>query len=144
VISKSKERETKSINENIIALRSAIFNENGTDKNVCEGISSSLMKYERNGIDVSIEFSSKLILKETDWAFDLVKENMEDVYDNSGYGWDDDDKYRELTEKGTRFLCIREWPVDDNEKGELVGFVHFRFTVQGIILLNVIYFVFAT
>jgi hypothetical protein len=63
---------------------------------------------------------------------------MEERYDASGYGWDDDDKYRELTEKGTRFLVIREWPIDDADVGALVGFVHFRFTVQGM-LYRIVY-----
>lgn len=62
---------------------------------------------------------------ESTWAFDLVKTNMESVYDASGYGWDDGDKRRELTEPGGRFLLVRE------KTGELVGFCHFRFTVQG-------------
>ena len=76
------------------------------------------MKYDRNGIDVSIEFATKLSeyktkLRESDaeYCFGLVKDNMMDKYDASGYGWDDDDKYNELTEPGARFLLIREWPL---------------------------------
>jgi hypothetical protein len=53
-----------------------------------------------------------------------------DRYEASGYGWDDDDKMMELREEGTRFLLVREQASDD-DAGDLVAFVHFRFTVQG-------------
>lgn len=60
---------------------------------------------------------------------------MEDKYDASGYGWDDEDKLRELTEKGTRFLVAREMSKEEGRKvGAPVGFVHFRFTVQGEVI----------
>ena len=32
---------------------------------------------------------------------------MEDLYDDAGYGWDDQDKLSELSEDGTRFLVAR-------------------------------------
>ena len=55
---------------------------------------------------------------------------MEDRYDASGYGWDDDDKSLMLGEDGARFLVVRER--DDNDgHGDLVAFAHFRFSVQG-------------
>lgn len=73
-----------------------------------------------------MDFSTKLSAAEVKWAFKLVKANMEGVYDASGYGWDDSDKERELTEPGGRFLLVRE-----RESSKLVGFCHFRFTVQG-------------
>ena len=54
------------------------------------------------------------------------------VYDASGYGWDDDDKIKELTEEGTRFLLVREKQLNyDDVPGRLVAFAHFRFTIQG-------------
>ncbi len=38
---------------------------------------------------------------------------------------------------GARFLLVREWPDEDNAtKGDLIGFVHFRFTVQGMSVWN--------
>ena len=55
------------------------------------------------------------------------------VYDASGYGWDDEDKIKELQEDGTRFLLVREKPLDfDDTPGRLIGFVHFRFTIEGL------------
>ena len=65
------------------------------------------MKYDRNGLDLIIEFSAKLQRKESEWAFELVKNNMEEIYDASGYGWDDDDKRKELTEQVIIFYINR-------------------------------------
>lgn len=57
---------------------------------------------------------------------------MEEVYDASGYMWDDDDKREELMEHGgaARFLVVREVCAEEG-KGRPVGFVHFRFSLQG-------------
>jgi len=38
------------------------------------------------------------------WAFDAVKETMEEAYDASGYGWDDEDKLAQLTEPEARYV----------------------------------------
>lgn len=130
----SKARQTAAINDNIVMLRAALFEENGKDKDVTKDIAKSFMKFDRNGLDVSIDFETKLSKEDAKWAFDLCKETMEDKYEESGYGWDDEDKMRELTEKGTRFLVVREWPEQGQTKGEPVGFAHFRFTVQGEVI----------
>jgi len=126
-IVKSVPRQTSKIDDTIIALRKAVFNDDGSDKNVCESL-GAFMKYNKNGLDLDIGFSPKLAKKELEWAFELVKENMEERYDASGYGWDDEDKMRELSENGARFLVVREWPEDDSaDKGELAAFCHWRF-----------------
>jgi GNAT superfamily N-acetyltransferase len=119
----------------IIHLRKAIFTEDGRDKDVTAGIASPFLKYDRNGLDVEISFSAKLTKDEADWAFDVVQANMEEIYDASGYGWDDEDKMKELTEGGARFLLVRERaePGDDCP-GPLVAFAHFRFSVQGEVM----------
>lgn len=123
-------RKTKEIDDKVITLRSAIFNANGKDKDVTEGIAPAFMSYVRNGINCTISFASRLTKKELQWAFDMVKDNMEDRYEESGYGWDDEDKRSELSEDCTRFLLVR-----DADKGDkLIGFVHFRFSVQGDIV----------
>lgn len=128
-ITKQKARVTTAIDENIVKLRKAVFDDTGKDKNVCAGL-PAFMKYNRNGIDVEINFSAKLTRAEADWSFDVIKDNMEERYDYSGYGWDDEDKFQTLTEQGARFLVIREWPEDDEAQGTMVGIAHFRFSVQ--------------
>lgn len=134
-IETSMPRQTKAIDDSIITLRAALFEENGKDKDVTKNIAKSFMKFDRNGIDVSIEFATRFSKEEVQWAFDLVKDNMEDKYEKSGYGWDDEDKMSELTDKEARFLVVREWPSEPGAtKGEAIGFVHFRFTVQGEVI----------
>lgn len=58
---------------------------------------------------------------------------MEDIYDKSGYGWDDEDKEAELNEKaqGSRFLVVRETGWNNP-----IAFVNFRFSVLGDFMDN--------
>ena len=59
----------------------------------------------------------------TSWAFDLLKENMQALYEGA-WGWSDKGKRAELRDSSARFLvAMRE------EDGQLAGFVHVRFTV---------------
>jgi hypothetical protein len=117
----------------VILLRQALFDARGKDKDVSNGIAPAFMKYDRNGVNLEIEFTAKLTEEQVDWAFEMARVNMESIYDASGYGWDDDDKLMELTEPGSRFLLVRKKRLNfDDRPGELVGFVHFRFTIQGI------------
>lgn len=78
-ITKTKDRKTKDLDEKIIHLRKAIFAENGKDKNILAGIAGAFLKFDRNGLDVDITFSPRLTEDEEEWAFDVVKSNMEEV-----------------------------------------------------------------
>lgn len=131
-------KTTKALDESILKLRAALMTDSGKDKDVTQGIAPAFFSYalpRPAGIVESdapsrvlqITFSPKLNKTECSWAFDLVKEHMEDVYDIAGYGWDDDDKESELKEQGSRFLIVR----DPSMPNQPVAFVHFRFTVQG-------------
>jgi len=130
-ITKTKKMESTALENNILTLRKALFDDMGKDKDVCAGL-PAFMKYSRNGLDLEIKFKPKLSRAEVDWSFDIIKDNMEGRYDMSGYGWDDEDKHMTLTENGARFLVIREWPEeDDAAEGNMVGIAHFRFSVTG-------------
>lgn len=133
-IKKSVARKTTDVNDSIIRLREAVFTSSGQDKDVTQGIAPAFMKYDRNGLNLEIVFSSKLNRAELQWAFNLTKSHMESVYDDSGYGWDDNDKMRELSEQGARFLIAREKTPDGSPPGPVRAFVHFRFTVQGEVM----------
>ena len=64
-----------------------------------------MLNYKKNGLNASIKFyAGRVPAKAKLFAFRCAKENMEDLYDDSGYGWDDEDKRRELGEKACRFL----------------------------------------
>jgi hypothetical protein len=78
-ITTTKERKTKELDEKIIHLRKAVFAENGKDKDITVGIAPAFLKFDRNGLNVDISFSARLTEDEEDWAFDIVKSNMEEV-----------------------------------------------------------------
>jgi len=126
--------KVKELNDSVAILRNAIFTSSGRDKDVTEGIAPAFLTYARNDLHLTVEFSSKLSRSEANWAFEMTKAHMENVYEMSGYGWDDEDKMRELTEQGARFLLVREAPKEEGVLGKLVCFVHFRFTVQGEVM----------
>lgn len=120
------------INDSIAALRNAIFTPAGIDKDITEGIAKPFLCYRRNDLQLQIDFSTKLTMIEINRSFELTKTHMENIYESSGYGWDDEEKMHELTEQGARFLLIRA-NIERNGRAssKLLGFVHFRFTVQG-------------
>lgn len=112
-------------------LRAALFNEDGSDRDPTVSF-GPFKSFDRNGLNVAIEFTAKLPRAVRTWAFDLTKEDMEEKYEAAGYGWDDEDKLKELSEDGARFLVVRAAPAEGTAApGALVGYVHFRFTVQG-------------
>ncbi len=89
---------------------------------------AAFAKFDRNGLDLEIEFSSpkNLSAKTRKFMLTLAKAQMEEVVDNSGYGWDDEDREEELKEEASRYLLVRR-----REDRALVGFADFRFTLQG-------------
>ncbi|RYG67960.1 N-acetyltransferase [archaeon] len=127
-VEKTKARQTAVIDANVMALREALFNENGKDKDVTQGLAKSFLEYTINDAQYSISFATYLSDDDLDWAFEITKEHMFAIYDACGFGWDNDDKMEELTEKGARFLVVRD------SRRNIQGFVHFRFTVQGEVL----------
>jgi GNAT superfamily N-acetyltransferase len=89
---------------------------------------AAFAKFDRNGLDLEIEFSSpkNLSAKTRKFMLTLAKAQMEQVVDSSGYGWDDEDREEELKEEASRYLLVRR-----REDRALVGFADFRFTLQG-------------
>lgn len=83
-ITKTKERKTKDLDEKIIHLRKAVFAEDGKDKDITIGIAPAFLKFDRNGLNVEIAFSARLTEDEEDWAFDIIKSNMEEVSHSIG------------------------------------------------------------
>ena len=123
---KMRKMETRLLEEKLVVLRGALFEANGKDKDVTATL-GPFLRYDRKGLEVGITFCARLKEEVRRWAFDAVKTTMEDKYDAAGYGWDDADKLKELEEDGGRFLVLKE-------HGAVVGFCHFRFTVQGDVM----------
>ena len=76
---KMRKMETKILEEKLVVLRGALFEADGKDKNVCATM-GPFMKFDRKGLDVTIEFSPRLKEGVRKWAFALCKETMEDKY----------------------------------------------------------------
>lgn len=124
---KSKKEERKELlrqkMEDEKAQKSKIDNANS-----CEDVLASLKpfsKYKKNGCDVELKFFKRSQLTEelAEWAFALLKDNMETIYEEGGWGWKDAQKRKELLDENARFL------IAFNE-GKPIGFSHFRFTPE--------------
>eukprot|EP00976_Prorocentrum_cordatum_P106162 1194397-Prorocentrum_minimum.AAC.2 len=108
----------------VVLLRKALRTEQGSDKDVLAELVPAFHSFDRNGLKLDIQFTTRLSKSERTFAFDLTKQNMQSVVDSSGFGWDKNEKMEELTEKSARFLVVRD------EERQLVAFVNFRFTLQ--------------
>ena len=65
-------------------------------------------------------------------CFEMSKAHMEGEYTASGYGWDDDDKWGEITSRESRLLLVHDnLGGADGAQKRCVGFVSFRATLQG-------------
>ncbi|CAI4223228.1 unnamed protein product [Auanema sp. JU1783] len=69
-------------------------------------------------------WATHLTEEESNWAFDLFKENMYDLYTKSQWGWDPESKKQELGATTARYL------VAYNATGDRVGYAHYRFDVD--------------
>lgn len=119
---KSKEMQTQ---EHIVTLRAALFDDQGKDKDVTVGF-APFMKYNRNDLDLEIEFAVRPEAKLRKALFRISKENMEEVDEY----WEASEKREELEYKANRFLIVR----DKCNHGEIVAYCNFRFTMQGELL----------
>ena len=97
----------------------------GTVKNTLEDF-AAFKKYNRNGLDIFIEFTSGATMDEDTKTrtYEVLKENMKQMYDKSGWGWNNRKKMKEHTDPDARFLIAR------NVEGEVIGFTHFRFLIE--------------
>ena len=92
-------------------------------------------KYAKNGVSVDLKFfkQSQLTEELSEWAFALLKDNMQKIYEDGGWGWKDEKKRKELFDEEARFLIAFD------DKAKPVGFSHFRFTEEGQTIVLYIY-----
>eukprot|EP01118_Nematostelium_gracile_P000005 TRINITY_DN10002_c0_g1_i1.p1 TRINITY_DN10002_c0_g1~~TRINITY_DN10002_c0_g1_i1.p1 ORF type:complete len:225 (-),score=69.13 TRINITY_DN10002_c0_g1_i1:15-689(-) len=83
-------------------------------------------KFDRNGLDLVLEYRTEIVSdpKLLDWTFNLLKENMAEIYDKVGFtgGWNDKKEKRILREDECRYIFAFQ-----KETKEPVAFVHLRF-----------------
>lgn len=87
---------------------------------------AAFKKYNRNGLELSLccKRVADMSSKEVDVAFRLVQDNMQTLYENSSWGWNESEKREEMVEENARYLFAM-----DGEKN-IVGMSHFRFDLD--------------
>ncbi|XP_033102946.1 N-alpha-acetyltransferase 40-like [Anneissia japonica] len=87
---------------------------------------TAFKKYARNGLSLVLEAKKVSDLDKCmiDWAFALLKANMESLYEKSQGGWRERDKREEITHEKSWFLLAKDLD------GNAVGFSHFRFDMD--------------
>lgn len=114
-----KKKQLKEENEKI-----KIMNQKIKEPYLVEDLMSTLIpfrNYTRNGLSLQLKIihAQKASADDFKFCFDLVKTNMEDLYENS-WGWSDSSKKAEMKEDDSLFLIAY-----DQENP--VGFCSFRF-----------------
>lgn len=82
--------------------------------------------YSTDNLNLKIEYKSskKLEHEEMDQIFILLKNNMQILYENSDWGWNETEKKTELADESAKYLLAK------NSDGRILGFTHFRFDVE--------------
>ncbi|EDO32371.1 predicted protein [Nematostella vectensis] len=83
-------------------------------------------KYNRNGLELEIACQrvTEMKAEDVDWAFDLTKRNMETLYEESDWGWNDKRKREEMTDDNAWYLIAR------NSQGGRQALCEFRFELD--------------
>jgi len=87
----------------------------------------SLKKYNRNNLNVTLEYSKVTDLDEDikDWAFELCTTNMRAMYEESNWGWNGREKKNEMNDEEACYLIAR-----DADSKKPIAFSHFRFDMD--------------
>ncbi|KZS03007.1 N-alpha-acetyltransferase 40 [Daphnia magna] len=82
--------------------------------------------FSRNGLDVALKCckASQLDKITIDQLFELLKKNMKQMYEESAWGWNEKDKFFEMTENSAWYL------IASTKEGKTIAFSHFRFDMD--------------
>ena len=96
-------------------------------KNNLTGLEKMCKFSSGEDFSVTLEFSHPGAASEEDktWMFDLVRDNMKEMYIDARWGWDDGEKKRELLDEAARYIIARDG------SGTPVAFAHYRLMVEG-------------
>jgi hypothetical protein len=65
-----------------VVLSNRCIDENGRDRDVSKDV-GAFLKYDKiEGMDLEIQFATKLQAKDGKWALDLTKRNMQTLYND--------------------------------------------------------------
>jgi len=95
-------------------------------KNVLASVPVEKLVHDTGDFVCSVEHVSASDAEQAtrDWAVELTRNNVKDMYIESGWGWNDDEKSAELNSNKAQYLLVR------NDKKELIAFSHFRFDMD--------------
>ena len=127
-VTKTKARTMGSVeDQKLIVLRAALFDAAGADVDCLAPFRafSSMKLSDEETLTVTFATGKTLPRDQMKACFNMSKAHMEEIYDASEYGWDDDDKKSELKDASSRLL------IATNPAGEVVAFVAFIMTLQG-------------
>jgi N-alpha-acetyltransferase 40 len=111
---------------------------------------SPFRNYTKNNLSVHIGYASSSDLSDADLAvlYELTQTNMLEHYnhaaevDPTDWSWNEKKKMEELRHPEARYLIARAAPsslVSGTSKGDIVGFAHIRFELEGIYEVTYIY-----
>ncbi|XP_019853278.1 PREDICTED: N-alpha-acetyltransferase 40-like [Amphimedon queenslandica] len=83
--------------------------------------------YSQNGLNAKISYGSPANTSPDDlqWMFQLLKDNMEEIYRSNDFRWKDREKFEELSHESSRYLIAR-----DAISEKPLGFVSLRFDLD--------------
>nr|CAG4641399.1 EOG090X0MNC [Eulimnadia texana] len=121
---KAKRLERKQEQQKIAALQKLIRDANEQENPLASF--PVFQKFSKGDLTVNITCSrvTNLSKELIDWSFDLLKKNMQVLYEQSSWGWSDTKKKREMTEDSAWYL------IATTPEGKPVAFSHFRFDMD--------------
>ncbi|KTW31647.1 hypothetical protein T552_00286 [Pneumocystis carinii B80] len=85
-----------------------------------------IYNYKNNDIYEAELFDMKNIKKKDIYScFCLVKENLEEMYKKSSFGWSSKRKLKEMKAKNTKYIIIRK-----EKKQDIIGFLSCQFVTE--------------
>eukprot|EP00794_Sanderia_malayensis_P019947 gene19947-21900_t len=106
-----------------IAEGKALLDAANNKKDPLDSLASVFRKYERNGLDISFSCkkSTTMTKDEKDVTMNLTKRNMQTLYEQSSWGWNDADKEEEMMDERAWYLLAKD------QEDNVVAISHFRF-----------------
>lgn len=112
------------------------------NRDVSKLLAPAFLKLANHNIDADISFrAGALQPQERAWAFALVKRHSQRLFEQSGFGWDDQEQLAALCAPEARHLVVYGRVKDDEQTDpnaedvrRPLAFASFRFTLEGEIL----------
>uniref|UniRef100_A0A2P2I266 N-alpha-acetyltransferase 40 n=1 Tax=Hirondellea gigas TaxID=1518452 RepID=A0A2P2I266_9CRUS len=110
-----------------IAARKLLVQKANQKKEVLTLCKDDPMTHNIGEVQYSVEHSTSVDTEQNikDWLLDLTRENVKELYLDSGWGWSDAEKGDELWHSMSQYLIVR-----NSSTSELLAFTHFRFDMD--------------